>query len=256
VAIRPPKHSSQGFTLIEMVVILGIVGIIAGFAIPSLLTLNKPLRDGALAFKGHLGLIRSKAISSNQAYRIRPRYPTTSEYIGDKNIVPHPVRNFIVEYANNCQVKTYGAGLLKYDGTKPVGNPAFPNGTPDGWNMASQFDLDLPPEVGVVSSSANGTSTPLRTEASGTTDVVYPAANPTLSTTTVTTESYLDWSICFDNRGLVTQPVSFTLKDFKDNHRAKIALFDISQVGGVDIYTYDTSNNLIVDPNNPSQPSF
>jgi type II secretory pathway pseudopilin PulG len=254
VAIRPPKHNTEGFTLIEMIVILIIVGVISGFALPSLLSLNKPLRDGVSQFKSQLNLIRAKAIASNKAYRIRPKYPTTSEYIGDKNSVPHPVRNFIVEYANNCQVSTYGAGLLKYDPAKPIGDPdipngipAFPNGTPNGWDMASQFDLDLPPQVGVISSSANGTSAPLRTESSGTTNVVYPAANPTLSTTTVTTESYLDWSICFDNRGLVSQPVIFTLKDFQDNHRAKIAVFQVLTVGGSTVSTYDKSNNLIPD---------
>jgi type II secretory pathway pseudopilin PulG len=248
VAIRPPKHNTEGFTLLEMIAILIVVGVISGFALPSLLSLNKPLRDGVSQFKSQLNLIRAKAISSNKAYRIRPKYPTTNEYIGDKNSVPHPVRNFIVEYANNCQVSTYGPGLPKYDGTKTpvVGDPAFPNGTPSGWDMASQFDLDLPPQVGVISSS-NGTSTPLRTEASGTTNVVYPAANPTLPTTIVTTESYLNWSICFDNRGLVSQPINFVIKDFQDNHRAKTAMFQVLTVGGSTVYTYDKSNNRIPD---------
>ncbi|WP_396135658.1 Tfp pilus assembly protein FimT/FimU, partial [Chamaesiphon sp. OTE_20_metabat_361] len=46
--IRPPKYNSQGFTLAEMLITLVVAGIIAGFAVPSLLSLNKPLRDGTL----------------------------------------------------------------------------------------------------------------------------------------------------------------------------------------------------------------
>jgi prepilin-type N-terminal cleavage/methylation domain-containing protein len=220
VAIRPPKHSSQGFTLIEMVVILGIVGIIAGLAVPSLLTLNRPLRDGVSAFKGHLGLIRSKAISSNQAYRIKPLYLTRAEYHNDKTNPQNIPRNFAVEYAANCSITTRG-------------------GT-NGWKVAPQFDLDLPENVGITDNSI--TNLPSYTSVS----------------------NDLDWSICFDNRGLaslykagaISLQMPFIIKDFQGNHRAKIALFDISQVGGVDIYTYDSSNNLIVDPQNPSQPSF
>ena len=79
-AIRPPNYNSQGFTLLEMIITLGVAGIIVGFAAPSFLSWNKPLRDGSLQFKSHLSLIRSKAISSGQAYRLRPKYNTLAEY--------------------------------------------------------------------------------------------------------------------------------------------------------------------------------
>jgi prepilin-type N-terminal cleavage/methylation domain-containing protein len=128
VTSRSPKSNSQGFTLIEMIVVLAIAGIIMGFAMPSLLSLNKPLRDGSLQFKSQLSLIRSKAISSNQAYRIKPKYITAAEYKGEKyQGNPH---NFIVEYAANCQVTALG-------GTS-------------GWQVASQLDLDLPEAIGVA----------------------------------------------------------------------------------------------------------
>ena len=127
-AIRPPKHNFQGFTLVEMLVTLIIAGIITGFALPSFLSLNKPLRSGSLQFKSHLNLIRSKAISSNKAYRLKPKYPTATQYKGQ--VYQQTPHNFIVEHAANCQVATVG-------------------GT-NGWAAASQLDLDLPEEIGIA----------------------------------------------------------------------------------------------------------
>jgi prepilin-type N-terminal cleavage/methylation domain-containing protein len=75
VAIRPPKYNSQGYTLLEMLAVLGMVAVVVGFATPSFLALNKPLRNGTSQFVSQLSLIRSKAISGNQAYRLRPKYP-------------------------------------------------------------------------------------------------------------------------------------------------------------------------------------
>jgi prepilin-type N-terminal cleavage/methylation domain-containing protein len=123
VAISPPKYNSQGFTLIEMLVTVMIGGVVFGFAAPSFLSWNKPLRDGSLQFKSHLNLIRSKAISSNNSYRLRPKYFTQAEYITNDNPEGIP-RNFVVEYATNCKMTT-------------------------GWIPASQFDLDLPASIGI-----------------------------------------------------------------------------------------------------------
>jgi prepilin-type N-terminal cleavage/methylation domain-containing protein len=249
VAIRPPKYNSQGFTLIEMLAVLMIVGIVMGFAAPSLLSLNKPLRDGSLQFKSQLSLIRSKAISSSQAYRIRPKYPTTIEYTGQNfQQTPH---NFIVEYAANCQVNTYGYGLAKDAASATLErpyNPTFPAGLPDGWMIASQFDLDLPEQVGVA-------ATPLPTIGGGalTSTKTINLANQA-GTTTVTYDPYLSWEICYDNRGVAYQSVSLTLKDFQGNNQAASALIDVSKVGGLEITTKD--KNGVAVPLNGDNPGF
>jgi prepilin-type N-terminal cleavage/methylation domain-containing protein len=219
VTIRSPKYNSQGFTLVEMLVSLIIVGIILGIAFPSFLSLNKPLRNGSLQFKAQLSLIRSKAIASNRAYRIKPRFTSRAAY--DDGIP----RSFIVEQARNCNVTTFGA----------INN---------GWEGASQLDIDLPKNVGITDVVSNTFGTP---------------SGP------VTIGNSLNWSICFDNRGVVdTASIrQLVLKDFSQTNRAEIAAFDVSKVGSVDIFTYskNASTNYplgtaLVDNQTPPNPLF
>jgi prepilin-type N-terminal cleavage/methylation domain-containing protein len=206
--MRPPKYNSQGFTLIEMLATIVLAGIIMGFALPSFLSLNKPLRDGSLEFKAQLSLIRSKAIAGNRAYRLKPKYLTAADVSAahPNRSYPQAANNFIVEYAANCQVTAIG-------------------GT-NGWQSASQFALDLPDAIGVA-------STPLP-QVSG--------ANAT---------SFLNWSICYDNRGIAYKPVSLTLKDFQGNNRAVSALISIVGIGSVDITTKDKNDTQTGSIDNP-----
>jgi prepilin-type N-terminal cleavage/methylation domain-containing protein len=249
VAIRPPNYNSQGYTLMEMLAVISIVGIVMGFAAPSLLALNKPLRDGTSQFKSTLGLIRSKAISSNQAYRIRPKFPTKAQYIGEK--YPQTPRNFIIEYAANCQVNTYGYGVGKTGTTDPnrPPNTTYPNGLPDGWLQANQFDLDLPEAVGISDTATvtvNGTATTSGTDS-------LQLANQSGSTS-VAFEANLRWSICYDNRGLVSEPITLTLKDFQGNNRAKNSVIQITGIGQLNITTKDNAGVNI--PANNGNPIF
>jgi prepilin-type N-terminal cleavage/methylation domain-containing protein len=200
VAIRPPKSNSQGFTLIEMIATVMVAGILMTIAAPSFLSLNKPLRDGSQQFKSQLSLIRSKAISSGKAYRIRPKFLTEAEYPDGR------ARNFVVEYAGNCKMPE---------------NDVAPAAT--RWQMASQFDLDLPPNIGIP------------VDESG---LPAPDAN------------YLEWttnkSICFDNRGILEYDTTqIVLKDFQGFSKARLAYLELTKVGGVEIKTYDSSNVLI-----------
>jgi prepilin-type N-terminal cleavage/methylation domain-containing protein len=216
VAIRPPKYNSQGFTLIEMIVTVMVAGILMALATPSLLSLNKPLRDGSLQFKSQLSLIRSKAISSSKAYRIRPKFTALTDY-------PDGVaRNFVVEYAGNCKVTATG-------------------GT-DGWQIASQFDLDLPPNIGISVG-----------------DTTLPVTNAnSLDWTTRTSTSTK--SICFDNRGILeTSETKIVLKDFQGFNKARLAELELTTVGNVDIKTYIQSTPVTftaIVPTNSDNPEF
>jgi prepilin-type N-terminal cleavage/methylation domain-containing protein len=208
VAIPPPKYSDRGFTLVEMLVVLLVAGIIAGFAVPSLLSLNKPLRDGTLLLKNQLSLVRSKAISSNQSYRILPN-PVAN---------PDGTRSFVVEYAANCRVTATGT---------------------NGWQRASQLDLDLPKNVGI-------------------TDIATNISDPAIGVVS----NALGNGVCFDNRGIVDAPISpirLILKDFRGDNRAKIALIEVGRLGSVDIYTYDSNtstNPNRIPPNSDNNPVF
>jgi prepilin-type N-terminal cleavage/methylation domain-containing protein len=207
VTIRLPKHNDRGYTLLEILVVVAIVGVVMGIATPSLLSLNKPLRDGTVQFKNQLNLIRSRAIASSQAYRIRPKYPTKAQFTGQ---IPN---SFIVEYAANCRIEAYG----------PTASAILP----DGWARASQLDFDLPSAVGI-----DGTATVAIQDIPQT-----PTPDPNLN-----------WSICYDNRGITRQPVTFTLKDFQGNNRAKTATISVQQIGLATITTKDSAGTTTSTP--------
>ena len=171
--------------MIEMVAVLAIISITAGFAIPSFISYNKPLREGVSSFRGQISLVRSKAIASNRSYRIRPFSSNT----------------FIVESAANCRV------------------------VDANWTRATQFDMELPKNVSIT----NIATTTLKVPGSG--DVTFNKTTP--------------WNICFDSRGIAPSGTSVIIKDFKGDSRAKIALFNITPVGGIDVITYDQNNNPI-----------
>ena len=204
--IRPPKYNAQGFTLIEMIVTVMVAGILMAIATPSFLSLNKPLRDGSLQFKSQLSLIRSKAISSGKSYRILPK----SETLPPGGIV----RNFVVEYADNCKKAE--------------------NLTAVNWQAASQFDLDLPPNIGIVLNTT--------------------AASP------VTVTDLQAWkttkSICFDNRGILdSADAKIVLKDFQGFNKAILAELELTKVGNVDINTY-TKTFIKIALNSQDNPEF
>jgi Tfp pilus assembly protein PilE len=142
--MKSPTYYESGFTLVETIGVILLAGILMTVAVPSFLSLNKPLRDGVSQFTSHINLVRSKAMASSKAYRIKPKYPSPSQY-------PKSIPNqFIVQYATNCQV-VEGTG---------------------GWTTAAQFDLDLPENMGVTNDAA--ISLPLPTSGS---EIIQPANN-------------------------------------------------------------------------------
>jgi prepilin-type N-terminal cleavage/methylation domain-containing protein len=219
VTIRPPKYNSQGFTLIEMIVTVMVAGILMALATPSLLSLNKPLRDGSLQFKSQLSLIRSKAISSGKSYRIRPKFDTLTT----ANYPDGRVRNFVVEYADNCKMPENDVVPAKLR-----------------WQMASQFDLNLPPNIGIT---PTGTALSLTdntpTTATPATSAVTHSVTTSLSWTTSATSTTPGSRICFDNRGILDDTTTkIVLSDFQGFNKATLVELELTTVGNVDIKAY------------------
>lgn len=121
---------SEGFTLLELLAAIVVGGILLSLGSVSLISMKKPLKMAVKSFESQLVLVRTQALSSGLAYRIKPRYLTSAEYSNGF------ANRFIVEQASNCTSTT--------------------------WAVASQFDLDLE-DVGIPDLSTislDGLSTP------------------------------------------------------------------------------------------------
>jgi prepilin-type N-terminal cleavage/methylation domain-containing protein len=63
--------TSKGFTLIEALVTISIIGVLAALVGPQVLAFNKPLQNGTNQVVGILRQVRMRAIANTTAYRLR-----------------------------------------------------------------------------------------------------------------------------------------------------------------------------------------
>jgi prepilin-type N-terminal cleavage/methylation domain-containing protein len=65
-------YSTQGFSLLELLVILAVIGILAGVAALSLNRLENPLNTASSTTAGLLKQARAKAMATTSGYRVKP----------------------------------------------------------------------------------------------------------------------------------------------------------------------------------------
>lgn len=68
---RTPPYHNSGFSLLEVLVSMTLLGLLTGMAISNLKDLDDPLQDGASQVLGYIKQVRAQAISSTQAYFIQ-----------------------------------------------------------------------------------------------------------------------------------------------------------------------------------------
>jgi len=74
---RKSIAQSKGFTLLEMMVVLSMIGIITGMAAYQLKQLDNPAQTSAAEVMTFLKKSRAKALASTYAYRVRPKSNST-----------------------------------------------------------------------------------------------------------------------------------------------------------------------------------
>lgn len=88
---RQTVKSNSGLSIIEVVVVVGLIGFLAAIAAPAITFGTHPLRDTSNRIAANFKLARAKAMSKTSAYRIRPL----------------SVEQLIIEQANNCNATTW-----------------------------------------------------------------------------------------------------------------------------------------------------
>ena len=116
------KKNQKGFTLIELMIVVAIIGILAAVAIPKFAEMMERSRDGAT--KGNIGALKS-AVSIYYGDH-EGSYPTdlTATYVGSTSW------NFIAKYIDNIPaVKSQGGNKL---------NVPFNNSAKSPWGGGAQ----------------------------------------------------------------------------------------------------------------------
>lgn len=104
VPTRPPAGSSAGFTLVELLLVVGLIGTMAAVSLPVMtdMTASIKLNDAARMVQRELDDARLKAVSVNRVMRVRINCPATG-YIRRVEVVTAAVDSA----SNRCLNSAY-----------------------------------------------------------------------------------------------------------------------------------------------------
>lgn len=182
---RKKKHSYQGFTLLELLIILALVGIMVAIAAPNISFGVNPLVDVTNRVAGNFKLVRAKAMSQTSAYRISPNSATDFSTLK-------------VEKAKSC---------YETNATNWTQDPSF-----------TQEDLSLNEVADVKGISKNTVIQIKSATANGTT--VTPATNWTLCYNSQGVSS-----VSYNSQGVSSVNLLLILRNTKTNQEKKIEIF-------------------------------
>jgi prepilin-type N-terminal cleavage/methylation domain-containing protein len=228
------RSSDAGFTALELLAGLVIIGIISAIAIPNIASMYKPLSTAVSSTTSQLTLIRSKAMASSRAYRIRPKS-------SDKDRTSGPYRYAPVGKPNELIVEYNEEG-----GTCNQNDPSK-------WGAASQFDFKLTDRIVLgnlpVQIGGSNAGNYLAWDETGISDPsgTAPNTDPVINAASNNNRKY---GLCFDSRGIPRKTVDFWLVDEQGGNRAKSARISVNGTGGVSYTTYSSASGTGAIPEN------
>jgi prepilin-type N-terminal cleavage/methylation domain-containing protein len=230
------RSSDAGFTAIELLAGLVIIGILLAIAIPNIASMYKPLSTAVSSTTSQLTLIRSKAMASSRAYRIRPKSD-------DVDRIPAPN---IYTYAN----KKPNELIVEYN----KGGGTCNQNDPREWGAAPQFDFKLSDRIVLgnipVQIGGSSASNYLAWDETGVSDPDGSAPTATDPARNASSNKNSKYGLCFDSRGIPRKTVEFWLVDEQGSSQAKSAKISVNGTGGVSYTTYSNASGTGAIPGN------
>lgn len=106
-------HSEKGFSLVEMLAVLGVISILGATAILNIKVLYNPIANASFEVNHYLKLVRSKAISQTRIIKISPiSFTKLSAQTGDScNTASTTINNLSLELPNNTSFQNISWSL-------------------------------------------------------------------------------------------------------------------------------------------------
>lgn len=231
----------QGFTLLEVLAALAIIGVLSAISAPLILWANKPLQNATYQTSGILTQGRSRAIATTSSLRIRPdpASPNTTLKIeaSDTRSCDAGVTALTASHAtsstqiNVVSTQGFAAGDQLKIGSDETNNVVL---TTDSENSV----LTLGESLG--STQADGSSVEI--VENWNTDNSFFDSDRTLPSEVAMTSNLTDWVLCFDSRGIATisdasgvttEDLEIILKSSQSIEEGKILVFQGGMIDSV-----------------------